>query len=114
MTFAVARLLLGSLSVLFLAAPEVPIYPGAKRDMPQALVEKSSGVEAAATYVTEDSFAKVDSFYRAHAVEDTGARRVSATSKRALYYFVESKSDVLILWPKDGTSDKTSIVISKE
>lgn len=114
MTYAAARLLLGTLSVLLLAAPEVPIYPGAKRDTPQALIEKSSGVEASATYVTDDSFARVDSFYRAHATEDSGARRISATSKRALYYFADSKSDVLILWPKDGTSDKTSIVVSKE
>jgi hypothetical protein len=114
MNFGSVPLLLGSLFVLSLAGPEVPVYPGAMRDTPQALIEKSSGVEASATYVTDDPFAKVDSFYRAHAAEDTGARRISATSKRALYYFADSKSDVLILWPKDGTSDKTSIVISKE
>lgn len=113
MTLATARLALSLLALAF-AASDPPIYPGAKRDTPQALIEKSSGVEASATYVTTDSFAQVDSFYRAHGAEDTGARRISATSKRALYYFADSKSDVLILWPKDGTSDQTVIVISKE
>jgi hypothetical protein len=105
-----------ALSVVALAwlAPGPPIYPGAQRDTPQALIEKSSGVEAAATYVTTDPFEKVDSFYRAHGAEDTGARRISTGSKRALYYFADSKSDVLILWPKSETSDQTSIVISKE
>jgi hypothetical protein len=100
--------------VLLALAPGPPVYPGATRDTPQALIEKGSGVEVSATYVTGDSFEKVDSFYRAHGAEDTGARRVSASSKRALYYFSDSKSDVLVLWPKDGSSDQTSIVISKE
>jgi hypothetical protein len=113
MSISAARLVLGSAALLVLA-PSPPIYPGAKRDTPQALIQKTSGVEASATYVTSDPFEKVDSFYRAHGAEDTGARRVSATSKRALYYFADSKSDVLVLWPKDGTSDQTSIVISKE
>ena len=113
MTLVSARLAL-SLFALAFVAPEPPIYPGAKRDTPQALIEKSSGVEASATYVTTDSFAQVDSFYRAHGTEDTGARRISASSKRALYYFADSKSDVLIFWPKSGTSDQTSIVVSKE
>jgi hypothetical protein len=101
-------------AVLLVLAPGPPIYPGAKRATPQALIEKGSGVEVSATYVTGDSFEKVDSFYRAHGAEDTGARRVSPTGKRALYYFADSKSDVLVLWPKDGSSDETSIVISKE
>jgi hypothetical protein len=99
---------------LLLVAPGPPVYPGAKRDTPKALIEKSSGVEASATYVTSDAFEQVDSFYRAHGSEDAGARRVSATGKRALYYFADSKSDVLILWPASGSSDQTSIVISKE
>jgi hypothetical protein len=99
---------------LLVMAPSPPIYPGATRDTPQALIQKTTGVEASATYVTPDPFEKVDSFYRAHGAEDTGARRVSATSKRALYYFKDSKSDVLVLWPQSGTSDRTSIVISRE
>jgi hypothetical protein len=112
MTLIPARLSLFFCAIAF-AAPGPPIYPGAQRDTPQALIEKSSGVEASATYVTTDAFEKVDSFYRAHGAEDTGARRISTSSKRALYYFADSKSDVLILWPKSGTSDQTSIVISK-
>jgi hypothetical protein len=113
MLFGSGRLALSTMAVVFLA-PGPPIYPGAQRDTPQSLIEKSSGVEASATYVTSDQFEKVDSFYRAHGAEDTAARRISASSKRALYYFADSKSDVLILWPKSGTSDQTSIVISKE
>lgn len=113
MSVPAVRLTVAAISLLLLA-PGPPVYPGASRDTPQSLVEKSTGVEASATYVTGDQFEKVDSFYRAHGAEDTGARRVSATSKRALYYFSDSKSDVLILWPKSGTSDQTSIVISKE
>jgi hypothetical protein len=113
MTFISARLALSVVAIAWMA-PGPPIYPGAQRDTPQALIEKSSGVEASATYVTSDLFAKVDSFYRAHGAEDTAARRISASSKRALYYFADSKSDVLILWPKSGSSDQTSIVISKE
>ena len=108
-----ARLALAT-ATLLLIAPGPPIYPGAVRETPQALIEKSSGVEAAATYVTADPFEAVDSFYRAHGAEDTGARRLSASNKRALYYFQDSKSDVLILWPASGSSDKTSIAISKE
>ena len=101
-------------AILLALAPSPPIYPGAKRDTPQALIEKSTGVEASATYVTADAFEKVDSFYRTHGgAEDTGARRISVSSKRALYYFADSKSDVLVLWPKDGSSDQTAIVISK-
>lgn len=107
------RLALATATLLVLA-PGPPIYPGAKRDTPTALIEKRSGVEASATYVSADSFEQVDSFYRAHGAEDTGARRVSSSSKRALYYFADSKSDVLILWPARGSSDQTSIVISKE
>jgi hypothetical protein len=113
MTHVPARIVL-FVGALAFTAPGPPIYPGAQRDTPQALIEKSSGVEASATYVTADAFEKVDSFYRAHGAEDTGARRVSTSSKRALYYFKDSKSDVLILWPQSGTSDRTSIVISKE
>jgi hypothetical protein len=113
MSRSTVRLAFASATLLVLA-PGPPIYPGAKRDTPQALVQKTSGVEASATYITSDPFEKVDSFYRAHGAEDTGARRVSASSKRALYWFADSKSDVLVLWPKDGTSDQTSIVISKE
>jgi hypothetical protein len=101
-------------AVLLVLAPGPPIYPGAKRDTPTAMIEKGSGVEVSATYVTGDPFEKVDSFYRVHGAEDTGARRVSPSSKRALYYFADSKSDVLVLWPKDGSNDQTSIVISKE
>lgn len=101
-------------AMLLVLAPSPPVYPGAKRDTPQALIEKGSGVEVSATYVTADPFERVDSFYRAHGAEDTGARRVSASSKRALYYFADSKSDVLVRWPKDGSSDQTSIIISKE
>ena len=77
MTLATARLALSLLALAFVAT-DPPIYPGAKRDTPQALIEKSSGVEVSATYVTTDSFAQVDSFYRAHGAEDTGARRISA------------------------------------
>jgi hypothetical protein len=113
MTLLAGRTLVASVALLALAQGP-PIYPGAKRDIPTALIEKSSGVEASATYVTPDAFEKVDSFYRAHGTEDTAARRVSPSSKRALYYFADSKSDVLVLWPKDGSSDQTSIVISKE
>jgi hypothetical protein len=113
MPLAAIKLTIAAAALLALA-PSPPIYPGAKRDTPQALIEKSSGVEASATYVTSDPFEKVDSFYRAHGAEDTGARRVTASSKRALFYFADSKSDVLVLWPKDGSSDQTSIVISKE
>lgn len=113
MSLAAGRFLVASIALLMLA-PGPPIYPGAKRDTPSSLVEKSSGVEASATYVTPDAFEKVDSFYRAHGAEDTAARRISPSSKRALYYFSDSKSDVLILWPKDGFSEETSIVISKE
>lgn len=106
------RLALAATTLLVLA-PGPPIYPGATRDTPQSMVEKSTGLEVSVTYVTADAFEKVDSFYRAHGAEDTGSRRVSAASKRALYYFADSKSDVLVLWPKDGSSDQTSIVISK-
>ena len=113
MMLTALRLVLVS-AVLLALSPSPPIYPGAKRDTPQALIEKGSGVEASATYVTGDPFERVDSFYRAHGAEDIGARRVSASSKRALYYFADSKSDVLVLWPKNGSSDETSIVISKE
>jgi hypothetical protein len=113
MSLDTVRFALASAALLTLA-PGPPIYPGATRDTPTAMIEKSSGVEVSATYVTGDRFEKVDSFYRAHGTEDTGARRVSPSSKRALYYFADSKSDVLVLWPKDGTNDQTSIVISKE
>jgi len=113
MTLVPVRLVLFVGAVAFMASGP-PIYPGAQRDTPQALIEKTSGVEASATYVTADAFERVDSFYRAHGAEDTGARRLSTSSKRALYYFKDSKSDVLILWPQSGTSDRTSIVISRE
>jgi hypothetical protein len=113
MQITTARLALASAALLFLA-PGPPIYPGATRDTPQALIEKSTGLEASVTYVTSDAFERVDSFYRAHGAEDVGSRRVSSGSKRALYYFVDSKSDVLILWPRSESSDQTSIVISKE
>ena len=112
MTMSAARFAL-SLSLLLLA-PAPPIYPGAQRDTPETMVEKSSGLEVSATWATSDPFEKVDSFYRAHGVEDTGARRVTSGGKRALYYFSESKSDVLILWPKSASSDATAIVISHE
>ncbi len=113
MSIAAARLILASALLAVAAGP--PIYPGAKRDTPNALIEKSTGVEASATYITADPFEKVDSFYHAHGgAEDTGARRLSASSKRALFYFADSKSSVLVLWPKDGSSDATSIVISKD
>ena len=79
MTLAPARFALAFIALAF-AAPGPPVYPGAKRDTPTALIEKSSGVEASATYVTTDSFAQVDSFYRAHGAEDTAARRLSASS----------------------------------
>jgi hypothetical protein len=65
MSLAAGRFLVASIALLMLA-PGPPIYPGAKRDTPSSLVEKSSGVEASATYVTPDAFEKVDSFYRAH------------------------------------------------
>lgn len=112
-SIAAVRLAVAAATLLVLA-PGPPIYPGATRDTPQSMVEKSTGLEVSMTYVTADAFAQVDSFYRAHGAEDTGARRISAGSKRALYYFADSKSDVLILWPKNGSSDQTSIVISKE
>ena len=113
MSLTVLRLAFAS-AVLLALVPGPPIYPGAKRDTPTAMIEKGSGVEVSATYVTGDPFEKVDAFYRAHGAEDTGARRVSASSKRALFYFADSKSSVLVLWPKDGSSDATSIVISKD
>jgi hypothetical protein len=113
MSHAPVRLTL-ALATLFALAPGPPVYPGAKRDTPSALIEKSTGLEASATYLTADPFERVDSFYRARGAEDTGARRLSPGSKRALYYFADSKSDVLILWPASGSSDQTSIVISKE
>ena len=107
------RLALAAAALLAMA-PGPPIYPGAKRDTPKSMVEKSSGVEVSATYITADPFEQVDSFYRAHGKEDTGARRISTSSKRALYYFADSKSDVLVLWPASEASEQTSIVISKE
>lgn len=110
--FTTLRLALAATSLIVLA-PAPPVYPGATRDTPQSMVEKSTGLETSATYVTADAFEKVDSFYRAHGAEDTGARRVSAASKRALYYFADSKSDVLVLWPKNSSSDQTLIVISR-
>lgn len=113
MPIPILRLALGYAALLILA-PGPPVYPGAKRDTPQSMIEKSTGLEASVTYVTSDAFEAVDSFYRAHGAEDTGARRVSSSGKRALYYFADSKSDVLIVWPKSETSDETSIVISKE
>ncbi len=113
MSIATARLALAAGALLFLV-PGPPIYPGARRDTPQALIEKSSGLEASVTYATTDAFEQVDSFYRAHGIEDTGVRRVTAGGKRALYYFADSKSDVLIFWPRSSSSDQTSIVISKE
>jgi hypothetical protein len=113
MTIPFLRLALGYAALLILA-PGPPVYPGAKRDTPTSMVEKSTGLEASVTYVTADRFEDVDSFYRAHGSEDTGARRISSGAKRALYYFADSKSDVLIVWPKSGMSDQTSIVISKE
>jgi len=100
-------------AVLLALVPGPPVYPGAKRDTPTAMIEKGSGVEVSATYVTDDPFEKVDSFYRAHGSEDTGARRMSASSKRALYYFPDSRSDVLVRWPKDDSHDQTSIIISQ-
>jgi hypothetical protein len=113
MSLTVVRIAVAA-AALLVVTPSPPVYPGAKRETPQALIEKSSGVEAAATYSTPDSFEKVDSFYRAHGKEDAGARRVSSSSKRALYYFADSRSDVLVIWPKDGSSDATAIVISRE
>lgn len=113
MSLTVLRLAFAS-AVLLALVPGPPIYPGAKRDTPTAMIEKGSGVEVSATYVTGDPFEKVDAFYRTHGTEDTGARRMSASSKRALFYFPDSKSSVLVLWPKDGSSDATSIVISKD
>jgi hypothetical protein len=113
MLLTTVRLAVAS-AVLVSLLPGPPVYPGAKRATPTAMIEKGSGVELSSAYVTDDPFEKVDSFYRAHGAEDTGARRVSASSKRALYDFPDSKSDVLVLWPKDGSHDQTSIVISKE
>lgn len=113
MTIPVLRLALGYAALLVLA-PGPPVYPGATRDTPRSMVEKSTGLEASVTYVTADRFEAVDSFYRAHGQEDSGARRMSPSNKRALYYFADSKSDVLIVWPKSETIDATSIVISKE
>jgi hypothetical protein len=113
MTIPFLRLALGTAAILILA-PGPPVYPGAKRVTPTSMIEKSTGLEASVTYATADRFEAVDSFYRAHGKEDTGARRVSTSGKRALYYFADSKSDVLIVWPKNETSDETSIVISKE
>lgn len=113
MSVTTIRLTLAAVALLVLA-PGPPIYPGAKRDTPTALIEKTGGVEASATYVTGDAFEAVDSFYRAHGKEDVGARRISAGSKRALYYFADSKSDVLVVWPGSGAGEMTSIVISKE
>src|SRR6476661_193765 len=73
------RTLMASIALLLLV-PGPPIYPGAKCDVPTALIEKSSGVEASATYVTPDAFEKVDSFYRGLGTEDTAARRISPSS----------------------------------
>jgi hypothetical protein len=39
---------------------------------------------------------------------------VTAASKRALYTFKDAKGEVLISWPRVGTTDSTTIMIYPE
>ena len=112
MTISILRLTLAALALPFLA-PGPPVYPGAKRDLPP-VASTTVGADATLFYMTTDAFEKVDSFYRAHGVEDTGARRVTPTAKRALYGFKDMKGEVLITWPRVGTLDETTIMIYTE
>jgi hypothetical protein len=105
------RLVLASAALLFLGAP--PIYPGALPDAPP-VASSTVGAEATRYYVTPDAFEKVDAFYRSKGTEDTGARVVTAASKRALYTFKDATGEVLISWPRVGTTDSTTIMIYPE
>jgi len=100
-------------ATLLLVAPGPPVYPGAKRDLPP-VASSTVGADATLFYATRDSFEKVDSFYRAHGLEDTGSRRVTPKAKRALYSFKDVKGEVLISWPRAGTLDETTIMIYTE
>lgn len=103
------RLSFAALALLSVA-PGPPVYPGAKRDLPP-VASSTVGADATLFYVTTDGFEKVDSFYRAHGQEDTGSRRITPESKRALYSFTNVKGEVLISWPRVGTLDQTTIMI---
>ncbi|MGH7632350.1 MAG: hypothetical protein ACRENC_01375 [Gemmatimonadaceae bacterium] len=96
-------------ALLFIASGP-PVYPGATRDLPP-VASTTVGADATLFYKTSDSFEKVDSFYRAHGMEDTGSRRISPTAKRALYSFKDTEGEVLISWPRVGTLDETTIMI---
>jgi hypothetical protein len=109
MSVTTIRLALAAAALLFMA-PGPPVYPGAKRDLPP-VASSTVGADATLFYVTKDSFEKVDSFYRAHGIEDSGSRRVSPEAKRALYSFKDVKGEVLISWPRVGTLDETTIMI---
>jgi hypothetical protein len=109
MSLTAIRLALVS-AVLLVIAPGPPVYPGAKRDAPP-VASSTVGADATLFYVTTDSFEKVDSFYRANGVEDTGSRRISPTAKRALFSFKGVRGEVLISWPRVGTLDETTIMI---
>lgn len=112
MPLSTIRLALAAVALPFLA-PGPPVYPGAKRDLPP-VASTTVGADATLYYMTADSFEKVDSFYRAHGIEDTGSRRVTPTAKRSLYSFKDVKGEVLISWPRVGTPDQTTIMIYAE
>ena len=112
MSISAIRLTLAAIALPFLA-PGPPVYPGAKRDLPP-VASTTMGADATLFYMTPDSFEKVDSFYRAHGVEDTGSRRITPTAKRSLYSFKDVKGEVLISWPRVGTTDETTIMIYTE
>jgi hypothetical protein len=109
MSLTSIRLALVAVALPFLA-PGPPVYPGAKRDLPP-VASTTMGADVTLFYMTGDSFEKVDSFYRAHGVEDIGSRRITAEAKRSLYSFKDVKGEVLISWPRVGTKDSTTIMI---
>ncbi len=111
MPIAACRLILAFAALLWLTGP--PIYPGARPDAPP-VASSTVGAEATRYYVTPDPFEKVDAFYRETGTEDSGARVITATSKRALYSFKDAKGEVLISWPRVGTRDSTTIMIYPE
>lgn len=112
MSITTIQLALAGAALLFLA-PGPPVYPGATRDLPP-VASSTVGADATLFYQTRDSFEKVDSFYRAHGIEDTGSRKVTPSAKRALYTFKDVKGEVLVSWPRVGTLDETTIMIYTE
>ncbi len=108
MLISAGRLAISVAALVGLAEP--PIYPGARPDAPP-VASSTVGADATRYFVTPDSFEKVDSYYRGKGTEDTGARVVTATSKRALYTFTDTKGEVLISWPRVGTTDSTTIMV---